>query len=175
MNFESIKDLVRQNHDSRDIPQHKVFKEATFFQKLIYMDFFTLTTTQRLFCTIISGVLGVISFLYSITKFVMVLFKPSSFLVPYIFSNLMFFSMIGFIKGFSSYFRNLFQYQRKRYTIAFFSSTVSNILIVLLFKSYILSVISVVLQILSFGCFCFTFFPFGSQTLNGFLYSTFGI
>lgn len=175
MNFNSIKELIKNNNTTEQIPRHKLFKEASFFKRLINLDSFTLSKTQRVICTIISGVLGILSIIYSISRFFLILFSPSSFLVPYIFSNISFFLMIGFIYGFDHYFKNLFQYQRKRYTIFFLSSTFSTILIVYILKSYLLSILSVVIQIASFACFCFSFVPFGCQTLNGFIYSTFGI
>ncbi|KAF7702754.1 Protein transport protein sft2 [Cucumispora dikerogammari] len=174
MNFDSIKELIKNNSANEQIPRHKLFKEASFLKKLINLDSFTLTRSQRIMCTIISGIAGFLSLVLSISKFFLILFSPSAFLVPYIFSNLSFFLMIGFVCGFDHYLRNLLQYQRRRYTLFFFSSTSCTILIICILKSYFLSMLSVVIQIVSFGCFCFTFVPFGCQTLNGFVYSTFG-
>lgn len=173
MNFGSLKEMIKSNN--KQIPTHRTFKETSTLKKLLNFDAFTLNASQRMACIVTTGAIGGISFFYSITKLFTVLFSPSSFLVPYLLSNCMIFSMIGFIKGFDHFLKSLLQHQRRRYSMIFAISTLATIFNVWLFRSYVLSVLSVIFQTVGFGCFCFSFVPFGCQTLNGLFMSTFGI
>ncbi|KAI5169423.1 hypothetical protein PAEPH01_0698 [Pancytospora epiphaga] len=130
------------------------------------IEFFGLTFRQRIFAFIICMFIGSLLFLYSFTRLLTSLINPAGFILPYAFSNIIFFLMFGFLSGFRSYFTNLFSKNKRGFTTAFIISTVVTVYSTLFFKRYLLNLSLMFIQIVVFICFTITFLPGGASGIS---------
>ncbi|KAG0416258.1 hypothetical protein EQH57_1196, partial [Dictyocoela roeselum] len=99
-------------------------KHSDFFKDTKYdLEYLGLSFAQRLTCFFVCLTIGGLSFFYSLMNIITVVFYPTKFVVPYAFSNIMFFMMIGFMLGFKTYFRSLFSKERRNITLLFMTTT----------------------------------------------------
>ncbi|OQS55553.1 SFT2 [Ecytonucleospora hepatopenaei] len=140
----------------------------TFFESKFDFEYFGLSYSQRFLAFVICFVCAIVTFFYALMNTFYIPLKPYKFAVPYAFSNLFFFIMIGFLKGFKSYFRGLNAPHKRLYTYTFLISTFMTIYFAA--KSYyIVSMFLMILQIASFGCFAISFIPGGAGGLSSML------
>ena len=172
MENSKIKQLILEARSNYKLPQSSIFLNSSSYKSL---DGLKLTFSQRMTCFLVFFVFGLLSFFYSMTKLFTAIFSPTKFIIPYVFSNLMFFTMMGFIYGFKDYFKSLFSKNRKRFTLGFLSSTAATIFFCNFVNFYILNLVFVAIQIVSFCMFAITFVPFGANTLNMMLKNMFKI
>merc|ERR1712150_47060 len=116
-----------------------------------------MTFSQRITCMLICLLMGSISFVYAFTSLFSALFSPTKFILPYVFSNIMFFTMVGFFRGFKTYYRSLFTRQRRRYTTLFLGSTVFTVFSCYFIRFYLLNLVLIFAQMISFCVFAVTF------------------
>merc|ERR1712179_781095 len=101
MGMSKLRKMINDARDTNiEIPtRESLFKNTPSF------DFGTLgmTFSQRITCMLICLLMGSISFVYAFTSLFSALFSPTKFILPYVFSNIMFFTMVGFFRGFKTY------------------------------------------------------------------------
>jgi len=139
---------------------------SKFFEtRKFNVEHFGLSLTQRFTAFFACFILGILSFVYAITNIVYYITNPSKFAFPYAFSNLMFFIMFGFIKGFKTYMIDLFKPSKRPYSISFIVTTS----VTLYFSSsvnYIFKLMLLIIQIVSCISFGITFIPGGAFGLS---------
>lgn len=136
--------------------------EQIFKTKRYDLEHFGLTFFQRAVCFSACLAVGVLSFLYSMVKITMAVFSPAGFLIPYTFSNFLFFIMFGFLLGFRSYFSGLFSRKKYMHSTWFIGCTTLTLYVVLRHNSKILNLGLCFVQVLSFIMFSLTFIPGGA-------------
>lgn len=141
---------------------------STFFESRFDFEYFGLSYSQRFLAFFICLICAVCTFFYALMNTFYIPIKPHKFAVPYAFSNLFFFVMIGFLKGFKSYIRGLNAPHKRLYTYTFLVSTFFTLYFAA--KSfYVVSMVLMLLQIASFGCFAISFIPGGAGGLTSML------
>lgn len=140
---------------------------SNFFKTSKYdLEHFGLSFTQRVTAFVICLFIGSLLLFYSFTNLLTSLFKPTSFTLSYALSNFIFFFMFGFLSGFRSYILNLFSKDKRMYTSLFIFTTLVTLYSALFLKSYVLNLVLMVLQIISFLCFSLTFIPGGAKGIT---------
>jgi hypothetical protein len=140
--------------------------EQMFKTKKYDLEHFGLSFFQRAMCFSGCLVLGMLSFLYSMFKIATAVFRPAAFVIPYTFSNFVFFMMFGFLLGFKSYLRNLFSEKKYMYTSSFVVSTLVTIWTVLKYDNYFLTGFVTIMQVMAFLVFALTFVPGGASGMS---------
>lgn len=136
-----------------------------FYQKRVDFEYFGLSYSQRFLAFTICLVMAILTFFYSLMNSFYIVLKPYKFAVPYAISNLFFFIMIGFLKGFRTYFRGLNEPHKRVYTYTFILSTFMTLYMAA--KSYyVVSMLLMILQVISFVCFAISFIPGGAGGLT---------
>lgn len=157
---------AKRTHSFYSIPA----SHSNFFKTQKYdFEHFGLTFSQRIIAFTICLLFGTLLFLYSFTRLLTPFFNPASFALPYALSNIIFFMMFGFLSGFKSYALNLFSKSKRAFTTAFIASTVFTLYSTLFFRSYVLNLFLMIVQIIMFVCFALTFLPGGASGIYGLL------
>lgn len=131
------------------------------FTSKINMEHFGLTYSQRFLAFFCCLILGVLTFFYSLMNLIYVGIRPYKFAIPYAFSNLFFFTMIGFIKGFKSYFKDLNAPHKRLYTYTFVFTTFLTLYMASK-THYLFSMALMIMQVISFIAFAISFLPGGA-------------
>lgn len=137
--------------------------QGSFFKTQKYdLEHFGLSFSQRITAFCLCLLVASLLLFYSFTNLLTSFFKPTAFTISYALSNFIFFFMFGFLSGFKSYVLNLFSGSKRAYTIFFIFTTFLSLYSALFFKSYILNMLLMIAQIVSFALFGITFIPGGA-------------
>lgn len=140
---------------------------SNFFKTQKYdFEFFGMSFSQRVIAFGLCLLVGALLSLYSFTRLLTSIINPVGFILPYAMSNIIFFVMFGFLSGFKTYFGNLFSPAKRSFTIAFITSTICTLYFALSFRSYILNMAAMIVQIVVFVCFALTFLPGGASGVS---------
>jgi hypothetical protein len=107
-------------------------------------------------------------FFLALVHLPMVVLSPSRFVVPFCLCNILLFVSFGFLHGFVSYAKHLFSSGRWPYSLALFISTGSTLYGAMGIKSYILTVIMAIIQMLSMAAYFISYLPGGSSGIRMF-------
>lgn len=107
-------------------------------------------------------------FLLALVHLPMVVLSPSRFVVPFCLCNVLIFVSFGFIHGFVSYARHLFSAGRWPYSSALFISTGCTLYSAMGLKSYILTVATAIIQLISMATYFISYLPGGSSGIRMF-------
>ncbi|KAF7684108.1 Protein transport protein SFT2 [Astathelohania contejeani] len=143
-------------------------KRGNFFKenRSIDLEHFGLTFMQRMGCFLTFLFIGIMCFVYSMFNILGAVFSPAKFALPYVISNLLFFSMMGFIFGFLSYMRDLLSKKKRVYTGTFLATTIITFYSTLKINNYFLNFSLAIIQVFSFLVFILTFFPGGTDGMR---------
>lgn len=136
--------------------------EQIFKTKKYDLEHFGLTFFQRAMCFSLCLGAGMLSFLYSMFRLTTAVISPAGFVVPYTFSNFMFFMMFGFLLGFRTYFEGLFSKKKYMHSSWFIGCTLLTLFVVLRYDKYLLNLAFCFIQGVSFAMFALTFIPGGT-------------
>merc|ERR1711973_752951 len=137
----------------------------SIFSSKADLEYFKLSYAQRFLAFFICIGLGFLSFFYSLMSLFAATYRPQAFLTPFVFSNICFFTAIGFIKGFKTCFRELNSKDKRAFTYTFITTTM--LTFYLAGRFYLLSLLLIIAQFISFTCFAISFVPGGASGLTG--------
>lgn len=141
--------------------------QSNFFKTHKYdFEYFGLTFMQRIVGFIICFFIGCLFMFYSFTRIPMAFLYPMAFAAPYAISNIMFFVMFGFLSGFRSYCYNLFEENKRIYSIFFLTSTICTLYSAMFNMFKYFKFILMIIQFASFVCFSITFIPGGAAGIT---------
>lgn len=141
--------------------------QSSFFKTQKYdLEHFGLNFTQRVTAFCLCLLVGSLLLFYSFANLLTSFFKPTAFTLSYALSNFIFFFMFGFLSGFKSYMINLFALSKRFYTMFFICTTFTSLYSALFIKSYVLNLILMIVQVISFVMFAITFIPGGATGIT---------
>lgn len=164
--FGQKRDPLQEALDSRRLYNMSANHSKFFKTNKVDLEHFGMSFPQRVTAFILSLVVGLVLFFYSLSRLLFLAFNPAAFVAPYVLSNFIFFFMFGFLSGFRTYFRNLFSKSKRNFTITFISTTIMAMYVSMVLKSRFYNFVFAVVQIISFVCFLVTFLPGGSSGLT---------
>ncbi|KAG0437777.1 Protein transport protein SFT2 [Dictyocoela muelleri] len=167
MTRDPLKEVLQMSKGYGGRSYNLPLKHSDFFKDSKYdLEYLGLSFSQRLTCFFVFFALGGLSFFYSLMNIISVVFSPTKFVIPYAFSNITFFVMIGFVLGFKTYFRSLFSRERRNITMIFLLTTIVTLYSAFKVSSYFIHLAMVLLQVTSFIVFVVSFVPGGSQGIG---------
>jgi hypothetical protein len=93
-------------------------------------------------------------------------FKPRKFAVLWTVGSLLFMISFGFLQGFVPYIRHLLTPQRLPFTIAYFGSMILTLYFAVGLRNLILTIITIIIQVISLITFFISYVPGGVQGLR---------
>lgn len=159
-------DPLQKILSSKKIYQIPLQNSHLFKSQKFDMNHLGLSFSQRIVMFCLCLILGSLSFLYAMMNILSVVFNPAKFALPYAFSNLLFFSMLGFVFGFRTYYANLLSKKKRKFTGLFLGSTVLTLFVC--FRGYFYAIVlgCVFMQVASFIVFAVSFVPGGSEGIS---------
>ncbi|KXN69240.1 SFT2-domain-containing protein [Conidiobolus coronatus NRRL 28638] len=126
---------------------------------------FSLTLWQRWtgfgMCVLAGALLFLLSFL-NLTVFIV---KPRKFALSFSFGSLFFFASIAFLRGPVTHFKSIFNLKQLPFSAAYFGSLIMTLVSTLIIKSFILTIVFLVIQIIALVWYFMSFMPGGSRLI----------
>ncbi|KCZ75739.1 hypothetical protein H311_03277 [Anncaliia algerae PRA109] len=141
-------------------------KNDLFKKKSVDLEHFNMTFSQRILAFFFCLLLGIITMAYSFFSIFGAFTSPIRFALPYAISNYFFFLMFGFIFGFKTYFKKVFNGKKRNYTLAFITCTFLTIYSGFYSNNYFIHLVLCVGQIFTFIAFVVALLPGGSDGLS---------
>lgn len=131
-----------------------------------WWEYLGLNRTQRYigFAICIGG--ATILFMLSMMYLPFAMIRPSKFAAPYCFASLLVFSSFGFIHGFVSYGHHLVSKDRLPFTLLFIGTTIMTLYSATKNLGYILTVISVLAQLVCLIVYVVSYIPGGQSGIT---------
>lgn len=139
---------------------------ATSTPKNEWLEYFGLTRTQRYTAFGFCMIAAIFLFLLALFHLPFVVIRPGKFVVPYCMASLFILISFGFIHGFVSYTRHLISPKKLPYSAWFFLSTFATLYSALSLKSYLLTVVSSLVQMAGMVVFIVSYVPGGSSGIS---------
>lgn len=113
-------------------------------------------------CVVASALLFMMSMLY----LPLAVLRPAKFAAPYCLASLLVFGSVGFLQGFVTYGRHLISRDRLPFTLLFFGTTVMTLYSATQNLGYILTIISVLAQLICLVIYIVSYVPGGQSGIS---------
>ncbi|KAJ3097448.1 Vesicle transport protein [Phlyctochytrium planicorne] len=126
-------------------------------------ELFGLTSFQRILGFFITFGLAAVCFLVSFFSLPMMVISPSKFATTFSLGSLFAAVSFALIRGPRAYFKDLMTLQRLPWTLAYFGSLIMTLYASIVVKSYLLTIISSIVQIVALIWFFGSYVPGGTS------------
>jgi hypothetical protein len=122
--------------------------------------------TQRIVGFVVVSLTGVLFLIIAFSFLPVLALKPQKFVVLYTVGSLFILFSFIFVQGVKPFFTHLFSTQRLPFTVGYFVSICTTIYCSLVIHSYILAILSCIIQMIVISWYYFSYFPYGTQTMK---------
>ncbi|ORY51430.1 SFT2-domain-containing protein [Rhizoclosmatium globosum] len=122
-------------------------------------EFCGLTSFQRFVGFAACFAMACFCFMVSVFSLPLMIISPSKFVTPFTFGSLLAICSFALIKGPRAYIRDAFSKERLAWTVAYFGSLLMTLYFSLFLKSYLLTIVAVVVQVFTLGKFFGSYAP----------------
>ncbi|KAI9339335.1 Got1/Sft2-like family-domain-containing protein [Obelidium mucronatum] len=122
-------------------------------------EFCGLTSWQRFVGFAATFAMAAFCFMVSLFSLPLMIISPSKFVTPFTFGSLLAICSFALIKGPRAYIKEAFSKERLSWTVCYFGSLILTLYFSLFLKSYLLTIVAVVIQIFTLGKFFGSYAP----------------
>ncbi|EJW01805.1 hypothetical protein EDEG_03713 [Edhazardia aedis USNM 41457] len=159
-----LREVLKRQNTERTF---KIPLQSHFFKdNSIDLEYFNLSFSSRVFLFIITFILASILFTMAMFNLLTAFIRPAAFALPYALSNILFFLDFGFIFGFKSYLKNVFNAKRRPYAVSFIVTTLMTIYLAFRGTNYIFSLCAAIAQIICFVMLVVSVLPGGTKGMS---------
>eukprot|EP00388_Colpodella_angusta_P022942 GDKJ01058651.1.p1 GENE.GDKJ01058651.1~~GDKJ01058651.1.p1 ORF type:complete len:235 (-),score=43.97 GDKJ01058651.1:81-761(-) len=123
-------------------------------------------TRDRLIIAVVAMLIGVFFFFLSLTLLPTIVLAPQKFALMFTAGSMSFMFAFSTMRGHAAFLTHIFSSDRMWFTIAYISSLVMTLYGCLIAKSYLLSMIFAIIQMITLAYFTLSYIPGGVTALN---------